>query len=95
MYSKLRQLERPSTPTYDPTKVVGKFVLGKQRHDFHGEPPGWIYIHVDGKAQQDKVTLAIAIDDLYLIGFRNATNYWYKFTGSHRTTDWRELWRND
>src|SRR5688572_26677151 len=79
LYNKLRHLlERTSTPPYDPKEVRGKVFLGQQRRNFQGEPPGWIYIHVDGEAQQDKVTLAIAIDDLYLLGFRNATNYWYK-----------------
>jgi hypothetical protein len=82
VYSKLKELlERPSTPKYNPTKVIGKFVLGQQRRDFHGEPPRWIYIHIEGVAKEDKVTLAIAIDDLYLLGFSNATNHWYKFSG--------------
>jgi hypothetical protein len=59
-----------------------RYVLGPQRLDFYDEPPAWMNIHVVfGDAPEDKVTLAIAIDDLYLLGFSNGTEYWYKFSG--------------
>jgi hypothetical protein len=73
-------LKIPIEPVYDPQEVMQRYVLGPRRFDFYDEPPEWIYIHVVGE-EQDRVTLAIAIDDLYLIGFSNASDHWYKFDG--------------
>ncbi|XP_066398102.1 ribosome-inactivating protein 3-like [Miscanthus floridulus] len=69
------------TVPYNPTDVMQRYVLGPRRLDFYDEPPEWIYIHVvAGDAPQDKVTLTIAIDDLYLLGFNNGTDHWYQFS---------------
>lgn len=78
LWAKLRrQLRQPSVPEYEPASVKGRYVLGPRRPEFHGTPLGWIMVHVTGEAQEDKTTLAIANDDLYLLGFRNSTEHWY------------------
>lgn len=68
---------KESNPPYVPTNVYGRFVLGPWRRQFRGPPLGWIMVDVTGQAPEDKTTLAIADDDLYLLGFKNSTGYWY------------------
>lgn len=69
---------------YNPKKLIGKFVLWQQRCDFHDELSAWIYIYVDREASEEQVTLAIATDDLCPLGFKDATNYWYNFSGGFK-----------
>ena len=74
-----------STLPYNPPQVGQIYVLGPQRLNFLDEPPAWIYIHVIvGEEKEDKVTLAMAIDDLYIMGFSNGTEHWYKFGGGFK-----------
>lgn len=82
LWTKLRrQLRQPSNPEYVPPNVQGRYVLGPRRPEFRGTPLGWIMVHVTGAATEDKTTLAIANDDLYLLGFRNSTGHWYILGG--------------
>lgn len=79
--TKAAELRQPSNPEYVPPNVQGRYVLGPRRPEFRGTPLGWIMVHVTGAATEDKTTLAIANDDLYLLGFRNSTGHWYILGG--------------
>ncbi|KAF8719441.1 hypothetical protein HU200_024158 [Digitaria exilis] len=82
LYGRLKGLlKRPSSPPFDPTNVLGRYVLGPRRSDFHGVPLGWIMVHIVGGSPDEKTTLAIANDDLYLLGFANRTDNWHILSG--------------
>lgn len=82
LYGRLKGLlQRPSSPPFDPTNVLGRYVLGPRRSDFHGVPLGWIMVHIVGESPDEKTTLAIANDDLYLLGFANGTDHWHILSG--------------
>ncbi|XP_066351647.1 ribosome-inactivating protein 3-like [Miscanthus floridulus] len=69
-------------PPYNPPSVNQIPVTGPRRRGFYDPPPEWIYIHIKvGEAPEEQVTLAMAIDDLYIIGFCNGDNVWYQFSG--------------
>lgn len=80
LYLKLRKLlSRTSHPPYVPTDIYGRYVLAKPRDKFYGTPAHWIM--VDVKTGQTETTLAIAHDDLYLLGFKNSAGDWYIVQG--------------
>jgi len=69
-------------PPYNPPSVNQIPVTGPRRRGFYDPPPEWIYIHIKvGEAPEEQVTLAMAIDDLYIIGFCNGDNVWHQFSG--------------
>lgn len=65
LYATLRST---NSPQYIPPDVPGKVVLGPRREEFTSRPRAW-------------PTLAIAIDDLYLLGFMNSAGDWYAVQG--------------
>lgn len=73
-------LYNKSTPPYDPSDVQGRFILGERRPTFYSEPLRWIMLHVR-IGQEAETTLALAHDDLYLLGFNNSAGNWYKLEG--------------
>ncbi|RLN24627.1 ribosome inactivating protein precursor [Panicum miliaceum] len=71
LYAKLNTtLRSTNSPHYIPPDVQGKVVLGPRREEFTSRPRAWLM--VDVKFEQAKTTLAIAIDDLCLLGFMNS-----------------------
>ncbi|RLN29488.1 hypothetical protein C2845_PM05G30120 [Panicum miliaceum] len=82
MYQRVQAvLKRPSRVPYHPSDVKGRHVLGPRRPEFYGAPNRWIKVDVVGEAPADKTTLAIADDDLYLLGFSNASGDWHILRG--------------
>ena len=80
LYAKLNTtLRSTNSPQYIPPDVQGKVVLGPRREEFQSRPRAWLM--VDVKFEQAKTTLAIAIDDLYLLGFMNSAGDWYAVRG--------------
>jgi hypothetical protein len=74
-------LRRPSKVPYDPSDVKESHVLGPLRPNFYQAPEQWIKVDVVGEAPADRTTLAIAVDDLYLLGFSNASGDWHILGG--------------
>ncbi|OEL37978.1 hypothetical protein BAE44_0001003 [Dichanthelium oligosanthes] len=56
-------------------------LLTESYQQFYGElsrPLGWIYVHLTaGTEPADRATLALANDDLYMLGFANGAGQWY------------------
>uniref|UniRef100_A0A0D3F0Q0 rRNA N-glycosylase n=1 Tax=Oryza barthii TaxID=65489 RepID=A0A0D3F0Q0_9ORYZ len=82
-YRELRgMLARTSSPPYDPTDVMGRNVLGRRRPEFISVPWRWVMVDVvaprdAGSHVEMRTTLAIADDDLYILGFANRTGHWH------------------
>ncbi|KAF8708644.1 hypothetical protein HU200_030024 [Digitaria exilis] len=80
LYRKLdTYLRQTSNPPYEPREVEGRAVLAGRRPNMYDEPPRWIMVHV--RFGEAETTLAIAQDDLYLIGFNNSAGNWYELEG--------------
>ncbi|CAL4952288.1 unnamed protein product [Urochloa decumbens] len=80
LYAKLNAtLQGTNSPRYIPPDVRGKVVLAPRRDDFTSRPRAWLM--VDVKIGQAHTILAIALDDLYLLGFRNSAGDWYTVQG--------------
>uniref|UniRef100_A0A0E0JVI9 rRNA N-glycosylase n=1 Tax=Oryza punctata TaxID=4537 RepID=A0A0E0JVI9_ORYPU len=76
-YRQLRRLlARTSSPPYDPADVMGRNVLGRRRPQFTSVPWRWVMVDVVAPMEM-KTTLAIADDDLYILGFANRTGHWH------------------
>ncbi|OEL37911.1 hypothetical protein BAE44_0001070 [Dichanthelium oligosanthes] len=78
-YGRLEEvLQRPSHPPYNPTNIYRRYVLGPRRSTFNSRPLAWILVHLTaGTEPADRATLALANDDLYMLGFANGTGQWY------------------
>ncbi|KAJ1293840.1 hypothetical protein BS78_01G099900 [Paspalum vaginatum] len=58
------------------TRTVSPFLVPQM---FNKPPPTWILISLTGSAAQEKVTLAMRNDNIYIAGFSNSVGTWYAF----------------
>lgn len=73
-------LHNASYPRHVPSDVYGRAVLAERRAGFRAAPRRWVMAHLR-VGREAATTLAVAPDDLYIIGFMNGAGQWFVLGG--------------